>query len=607
MVSVVQLYTQQELPPHENAEYTTIPVNRRDVVVHNALFLRDPGLFASLQTLGRYVVGLGMRVTKKRVGKKKKGRDNPQQQPEEGQGDGSTPPPALGDDPDEPDSDEFEFTDKYQSLFDNQWLQWLRKVLYFLAVFGFALVDVRPPEPGEGDMPIPFVRDPLEYDMTELRWRNGRKMWRISYASRNQAIPWQVMPNQSAQFMFHGFYNQQPNTTKRADPRQEDILTTGFVIMRNELQSDGSLDSEVCRIILTSELSRHAISSAAKTWNRNSRPALITQQQPKSAQDVQNARDVAAHQDVEAAEANAVEQRNASNVIALAKQQELVRQMNSESSKYYHSAALGDKQLDPQTGQPVYPLSREADPAFTVVVPLAEGLELKTPPPATPPEDLTAIAGFEEADVAKAIGVPSALWGAERQPRAVNDMVLHVLHAAVGDWRHILTQVAKIMLEVVWGDINIEHAFTKNWDDALSVDDNLANNKLNVQFDAAVDPEVLASFRDNGMMSWKQHRDLSARYFGIDPKRLTEQQVRSIGKRLKINRTPLGRFGETVEGFFVASPPRAVLTFFPLFLRPRSRSRTRRSGPRKSWWKSSARCSACNSRFQWPRPLNNSI
>lgn len=56
-------------------------------------------------------------------------------------------------------------------------------------------------------------------------------------------------------------------------------------------------------------------------------------------------------------------------------------------------------------------------------MPLPQDTELARQTPAMAPEQLTDVCAYAEADAAKVTGVPSGMWGAERQPRAVNEMV----------------------------------------------------------------------------------------------------------------------------------------------------------------------------------------
>jgi hypothetical protein len=171
-------------------------------------------------------------------------------------------------------------------------------------------------------------------------------------------------------------------------------------------------------------------------------------------------------------------------------------------------------------------LSRTADPAFTAIVPLAEGLELKDPPPASAPSDLVDIFGFEEADVSKVTGIPGEVWGSTRRPHAVNEMAMNILRVAVGDWHHIMIQVAKVTLEFIYGEMNRDHMIlTGNMDPDLSTEENLAMNQFHVQFDGALDPEVLASLNDRGLLPWKEYVGGVARYFNLDRRRLAKEQV----------------------------------------------------------------------------------
>jgi hypothetical protein len=268
MVDIVDLYQYAELPDPEKEKYRAIPVNFSHILTHWAMFRRDPSLFASLRTLKRYVLGQGMRVTKQRVKKRKKARRE--------NSSGNIP------EDDEKENEPYLIAEEHQFLFDNQWIRFFTDVLYFCSVFGFAVVDKRPAaQRHEGSVGIPFARNPLELDITELRYRDGRRLWWILHRTSDVVQANSILPNRDASFITSRL-RQGKDVRGSHSPSDDQVLRSGFVVLMSDLDPNGDLNTEISRIIPSVQLARHAVECAARGWNRNSAPAMILQQQARA-------------------------------------------------------------------------------------------------------------------------------------------------------------------------------------------------------------------------------------------------------------------------------------------------------------------------------------
>jgi hypothetical protein len=276
MVDIVDLYQYAELPDPEQEKYRAIPVNFSHILTHWAMFKRDPSLFASLRTLKRYVLGQGMRVTKQRVKPRKKARMESSGSSSSSGGGGNIP------EDDEKDNEPLVIAEEHQFLFDNQWIRFFTDVLYYCSVFGFAVVDKRPAtQRHEGSVGIPFARNPLELDITELRYRDGRRLWWILHRTPDVVQANSIIPNRDASFITSRL-RQGKDVRGSHNPEEDQVLRTGFVVLMSDLDPNGDLNTEISRIIPSVQLARHAVECAARGWNRNSAPAMILQQQARA-------------------------------------------------------------------------------------------------------------------------------------------------------------------------------------------------------------------------------------------------------------------------------------------------------------------------------------
>ncbi len=151
---------------------------------------------------------------------------------------------------------------------------------------------------------------------------------------------------------------------------------------------------------------------------------------------------------------------------------------------------------------------------MTVCNVLPENNEYVNATIAQAPSDFVGVLGATQTDAANAVGVPAAMLAGERQPRRVNETTMNVFHATCNDWRHVMSSVAKFLLHYIYGLRNYHHMLTETYDFSKSLEENKDQNEFEVQFDAAVDHEVINSLMDRGAMNWFNGMQLTSRYTG---------------------------------------------------------------------------------------------
>jgi hypothetical protein len=154
MVDFVTLYTAPDMPREsEHVRVTHVPPQQ--FLIYNAVLKADPSYRASMRAIQRAVlgqVGSGAKANK---------RESPSDTSCHPQG--MLVSKAGG---------KWKATPVMQKYFNNTWMIFLREALEHLSAFGLCVVDVR-------EDSVPFVRKPHELLISELRWRDGRRHFRL--------------------------------------------------------------------------------------------------------------------------------------------------------------------------------------------------------------------------------------------------------------------------------------------------------------------------------------------------------------------------------------------------------------------------------------------
>jgi hypothetical protein len=373
-MDVIQLYTKAELPPMEE-KCTVIPIERTQLLDYDNMYATDASSFASHEATQSKVLGRGMLVTKGSNGPKK-----------------------------------FKVTQQMQDVFNSAWMLFLSEIMESIYVFGFGIIGLRPDR-------VPFRLHPLELDIKVLKWRNGKRMWQVQYASVGDGgsvgtsanvmgnVPISVIPEGA------GIHPSPPPSSP-----QSDLVTEGFVVVCNDIGADGLLRSPMRRLTMPYAFQNLAMNCAARAMNRLSAPPIITQNRAKSSADMEMKQDLDRIGDGEQLDQERQELRNATGIRMAAVSEKLNRAMNaaanaSTSYGYYTLPAVlsgpsGMRSMDLATNTPLYPLQTVADPPVHARVHLQEDTEYVKPAEAKLPNDLMKIVEGVEADSSKVSGVP---------------------------------------------------------------------------------------------------------------------------------------------------------------------------------------------------------
>ena len=198
MVSLVQLYPYPEVP--DEPGLIKRPVMESQFDVYSKLLNNESNFWNSLETIRRFVLGQGMRVTKK-------------------QGD-------------------FRMSSHIQNALDTEWMVTLAEIARSLSAFGVCIVDKN-----KYDMPI--IRKFADFQCTQLEWRDGTMAWHVVWKPQGAigSNPTNVMGNTTMPPLFG-----------KAQIGEADILKTGFVLIRNHIDADGSLRGDARRMLATAQV-----------------------------------------------------------------------------------------------------------------------------------------------------------------------------------------------------------------------------------------------------------------------------------------------------------------------------------------------------------------
>lgn len=199
MVSLVPLYTKSVLPDEPGLVKRPIPESQFEV--YTKLLNNEANYYNALETIRRFVLGQGMRVSKKKG--------------------------------------EFKISAKVQNLLDTEWMVTLAEIKRCLSVFGVCIVD-------KNKNNVPIVRRFLDFRCTQLEWRDGSIAWHVVWKPLNgNANSFDVMGNTAMPRVFGAL---PPNSA------EEDVLKTGFVLVRNHIDVDGSLRGDARRLLATAQV-----------------------------------------------------------------------------------------------------------------------------------------------------------------------------------------------------------------------------------------------------------------------------------------------------------------------------------------------------------------
>jgi hypothetical protein len=83
--------------------------------------------------------------------------------------------------------------------------------------------------------------------------------------------------------------------------------------------------------------------------------------------------------------------------------------------------------------------------------------------------------------VGKVTGVPKGLWGTQRTAIAVNQTILNTFNATLHEHRVTLQFVCACLLEVVYGEQNIDHAL-QHMDHDRPVEEQFYDHRFQISF-----------------------------------------------------------------------------------------------------------------------------
>lgn len=199
MVSLVPLYTKSVIPDEPGLIKRPIPETQFEV--YTKLLNNEANYYNALETIRRFVLGQGMRVSKKKG--------------------------------------EFKLSAKIQNILDTEWMVALAEIKRCLSVFGVCIVD-------KNKHDVPIVRRFLDFRCTQLEWRDGSIAWHVVWKPMNGSPnSFDVMGNTAMPRVFGAL---PPNST------EEDVLKTGFVLIRNHIDVDGSLRGDARRLLATAQV-----------------------------------------------------------------------------------------------------------------------------------------------------------------------------------------------------------------------------------------------------------------------------------------------------------------------------------------------------------------
>jgi hypothetical protein len=383
----------------------------------------------------------------------------------------------------------FEVTSDIQALFDGPWLRFCRDAMLHVFTYGFVLVRMR-------DGEVPMAINPLEFDITVVRRHDGHRFYRLISRVSPVGGTW-------------------PGVHSMALSRPvQDII----VFEKNAPDFMGRLTSIVPALLQTNSILNLMLSCAVKAQMRQAVPPLFLEHVPESLDQRELQRDIGVpgnnhhmhmamiHGDAEA------------DVQMVQDNEERVRRSNLLGLQNV------DQPSDPITGDARYPVDDNGLPFVNIPVSLPRHRRLVQNAPSESPPFLVELMHLSEEDVARVTGVPVGLFGSSRSNIAADLTMMNIFYATQQDHRMMLSSVVNRLLHVAYGADNLMHMM-RNYDDQLTVSENLKQHDFKVSFPGLLDPEILNMFQDRGCMHWDQWCTYTAKYYGIPREHLSEQQL----------------------------------------------------------------------------------
>ncbi len=301
MVSIVPLYTSAVVP--DEPGLIKRPIAPGQFEVFSKLVQNEGNYYNGLELLRRFVLGIGMRVTK------------------------------MG--------GAFTISGHVQRAFDTEWMVAFAQMMRCLSSFGVCLID-------KNKHDIPIVRDFSQFNCTQLEWRDGSIAWHVVWKPQGgMSNSSDIMGNTAFPRLF------QKNAMNNPE---EDVLKTGYVLIRSHIDSQGFLCGDARRLLSTAQLQSFAIECVSKAWARQSAPAMVMQQRKRDSHELElDAERGRLGDHEEALEENAM-RRNEANVNLVGQNALLVQQING-GGRYRIPSVL----VDPYLGLPKLPLDKEGE------------------------------------------------------------------------------------------------------------------------------------------------------------------------------------------------------------------------------------------------------
>lgn len=376
-----------------------------------------------------------------------------------------------------------------QHMLDNTWVRFGKDVEWNLHAYGFALMAVR-----EEDE-TPYVLDPLEFDITIIR-NPAKGMRKFRIVPRRALFRDQIVPTP---------------------------LRHVYVVEERPVDSQGFLTSVAVSLVQQSTFLNRMLFFSMRAEARRSGPPLITEATRQTPDSKAMERDMGHIGDNRAMQLLDRLEGTQEDMYVTAAADQRIRALNRamESSGGWREPSAD---RDPITQVQRYPVEEDTTSYFNHRINIEQNRTLVTGPTADSPSFLMNLFEITEADVGKVFGVPPGMWGANRSTVAADLTAQNVLFATINRRRHVITQVLKLMLDVVYGELNLVHAVV-NYDEAKSAEANLEDHTMTATLPGIFDAEVLLMLQAQGMMHWEVLMKYVSRYYGIPIEDLAEQKL----------------------------------------------------------------------------------